>query len=140
MHYATVVLAILLSPLQAREPILDLADRNCGNEVLIANIEGAELFASCASAGKERVMRLSVVNQASDKEGPRRDFSLGFCGPSIIQASGPRVWVAKIERDPQHSVTWSLPDDAVERLGIRSSGRLSGFAIRLRPGWTMSRS
>jgi hypothetical protein len=67
-------------------------------------------------------------------------FSIGFCSRSIIQASGPMGWVTKIEGDQRQSVTWSLPDDLVERPGIRSGVRTSGFFVRLKPGWIRSRS
>ena len=140
MHYVTVVLLLLFSAAQAPQPVFDLADRDCKSEVLISMIEGANVFASCASDRDERIMRISVSNQAGDKEGPLRDFSVGFCGPSVIQASGPSGWVAKVEGDERHSVTWSLPDDSVDRMGIRSGVRASGFFVRLKPGWTRSRS
>jgi hypothetical protein len=140
MHYVTVVLLLLLSPAQAPQPVSDLSDRDCKNEVLISIIEGAHVFASCVSDGDERIMRIAVSNRAGDKEGPLRDISVGFCGRSVIQASRPNGWVAKIEGDDRHSVTWSLPDDLVDRLGIRSGIRASGFFVRLKPGWTRSRS
>jgi len=139
MGYVTVLL-LLLSLAQAPQPLFDLSDRNCKNDVLISIIEEAHVFASCASERDERIMRISVSNQAGDQEGPLRDFSVGFCGRSVIQASGPNGWVAKIEGDERHSVTWSLPDDLVDRLGIRSGVRASGFLVRLEPGWTRSRS
>lgn len=140
MHYMTVVLLLLFSAAQARQPVFDLSDRDCKNEILISIIEGAHVFASCASDRDERIMRISISNRAGDKDGPLRELSVGFCGPSVIQASGPSGWVAKIEGDERHSVTWSLPDDLVDRLGIRSGVRASGFLVRLRPGWTRSRS
>lgn len=140
MHYVTVFLLLLFSPAQAPQPVFDLTDRDCKDEVLISVIEGAHVFASCASEGGDRIMKMSVRNNAREKDGPLRDFSVGFCGPSVIQASGPSGWVAKIEGDERHSVTWSLADDLVGRLGIRSGARASGFLVRLKAGWTRSRS
>jgi hypothetical protein len=139
MQYAIVVLLLLFSQAKG-QPVFDLSDRDCKNEVLISIIEAAHVFASCASESDERIMRISVSNRAGDKEGPLRDFSVGFCGPSVIQASGPSGWVATIEGDERHSVTWSLADDLVDKLGIRSGVRASGFLVRLKPGWTRSRS
>ena len=52
-HMTVVLIAWLLSPLNQR-PVFDLSDRSCQNEVLIAIIEDAHLFASCASDGDER--------------------------------------------------------------------------------------
>jgi hypothetical protein len=141
MRDVTVALLLLCSLAQAPQPVFDLSDRDCKDEVLISVIhEGAHVFASCASDGGDRIMRISVSNHPGKKDGPLRDFSVGFCGPSIIQTSGPSGWVAKVEGDERHSVTWSLADDSVERLGIRSGVRASGFLVRLKPGWRRSRS
>ena len=142
MHYIvlSVLIADLLWPLQGQEPVFDLSDRDCQTEVLISIIEGAHVFASCASESAERIMRVSVSNLAVAEKGPLRDFSIGFCGPSVIGASAPTGWVAEIEGDEQHSVTWSLPDDSVGKLGIPSGARTSGFVVRLKPGWKRSRS
>lgn len=141
MRYVTVALLLLFSLAQVPQPVFDLSDRDCRDEVLISVIhEGAHVFASCASDGGDRIVRISVRNHSNEKDGPLRDFSVGFCGPSIIQASGPSGWVAKVEGDERHSVRWSLADDLVDKLGIRSGVRASGFLVRLKPGWTRSRS
>jgi hypothetical protein len=140
MHYVAVFLLLLFLPAQAPQLVFDLTDRDCKDEVLIAVIEGAHVFAWCASEGDDRILKVSITNNAKEKHGPLRDFSVGFCGPSVIQVSGPSGWVAKIEGDERHSVTWSLSDDLVDRLGIRSGVRASGFLVRLKAGWKRSRS
>lgn len=143
MHYITlsVLVVQLLSPVQGQEVAFDLSDPNCREEMLISIIDdGAHVFASCASESAERIMRVSVSNVAVDEKGALRDFSVGFCGPSVIRASAPTGWVAKIEGDERHSVRWSLPDDLVGKLGIRSGARATGFVVHLKPGWRRSRS
>ncbi len=133
-----VLIAWLLSPLNQRL-VFDLSDRSCQNEVLIAIIEDAHVFASCASDGDERIMEVSVTNLGAG-EGPLRAVSIEFCGPSVIQASGPPGWVAKIEGDERQSVTWSLPDNRVDTLGLPSGVSASGFLVRLKVAWGLSRS
>jgi hypothetical protein len=119
-------------------PVFDLSDRDCQDEVLISIIDDARVHASCATDGDERIMRVSVTNVAPPEKGRLRDFSIGFCGPSVVRASGPAGWEVKI--DEEESVTWSLPDSLVDERGIPSGSRLEGFIIRLRPGWKRSRS
>jgi hypothetical protein len=141
MNHMTVVVLIawLFSPLN-QQPVFDLSDRGCQNEVLIAIIEDAHVFASCASDGDERIMEVSVTNLAGAGEGPLRVVAIGFCGPSVIQASGPPGWVAKIEGDERQSVTWSLHDNLVDTLGFPSGAAASGFLVRLKADWGLSRS
>ena len=147
MDYMTlfVLLASLLAAPQDQRPVFDLSDRSCKNEVSIRFIEGTQVIASCASDGDARIMRISVSNLARAEKGPLRGFLIQFCGPSAIQASGPAGWVAKIEGherggDERHSVTWSLPDDLVDTVGIPSGARASEFLVRLKPGWALSRT
>jgi hypothetical protein len=135
-----VLVLLFLSPLFGQEPTFDLSDRDCRSEVLISVIEGAHVYASCASVGSERIMRVSVSNQAAGEDGPLRDFSIGFCGPSVIAASAQAGWTTKVEGDERHSITWSLPDNLVSTLGIPSGARMGGFVVRLKPGWKRSRS
>jgi hypothetical protein len=134
------LIVLMLSPLVGQEPTFDLSDQNCRGELLISVIEGARVYASCVSAGPERIMHVSVSNQAVAEAGPLRDFSIGFCGLSVIAASAKTGWTTKIEGDERHSVTWSLPDDLVSTLGIPSGARMGGFVVRLKPGWKRSRS
>lgn len=142
MRYLTLsVLALHLSSMPSgQEPVFDLSDKDCRDEVLISVVEGARIYASCAQSGSERIMRVSVSNLADAKMGQLRDFSIGFCGPSVIGASAQSGWIAKIEGDDRHNVTWSLADGLVESLGIPSRARVGGFIVRLKPGWKRSRS
>ena len=57
MRYITLslVLICLASPGFGQEPRFGLSDWDCGREVLISVIEGAHVYASCVSAGPERV-------------------------------------------------------------------------------------
>ena len=135
----SVLVVLFLSPLVG-QPAFDLSDRDCRGEVLISVIDGAHVYASCASARSERIMRVSVSNQAAAEAGPLRDFSIGFCGPSVIAASAPANWTTTIDSDDRHSITWSLPDDLVGTLGIPSGARTGGFVVFLKPGWKRSRS
>ena len=140
-HMTVVVLIVwLLSPLNQQPVVFDLSDRSCQNQVLIAIIEDAHLFASCASDGDERIMEVSVTNLAGAGEGPLRAVSIEFCGPNVIQASGPLGWVAKIEGDERQSVTWLLPDNLVDTPGLPSGVAASGFLVRLKADWGLSRS
>lgn len=136
----TILLVLFLSPLIGQERVFHLSDRDCRSEVLISVIEGARVYASCVSVGSERIMRVSVSNQAAAEAGPLRDFSIGFCGPSAIAASAQAGWITKVEGDDRHSITWSLPDHLVGTLGIPSGARVGGFVVRLKPGWRRSRS
>jgi hypothetical protein len=135
-----VLVLLFLSALFGQEPVFDLSDRDCRREVLISVIEGARVYASCASAGSERIMRVSVSNQAAAEAGPLRDFSIGFCGSSVISASAQAGWTTKVDGDERHSITWSLRDDLVDTLGIPSGATVGGFVVRLKPGWKRSRS
>jgi hypothetical protein len=134
-----VLIVWLLSPLN-QQPVFDLSDQGCQNEMLIAIIEDAHLFASCAADGDERIMEVSVTNLAGAGEKPLRAVSIEFCGASIIQVSGPLGWVAKNEGDERQSVTWLLPDNLVDTLGLPSGVAASGFLVRLKAGWALSRS
>ncbi|MFA5910645.1 MAG: hypothetical protein WC815_17840 [Vicinamibacterales bacterium] len=142
MRYFTLLVLVLhLSSMPSgQEPAFDLSDRDCQDEVLISSIEGARIYASCVQAGSERIMRVSVSNLANAKVGRLRSLSIGFCGPSVVGASAQSGWIAKIEGDDRHNVTWSLSDDLVESLGIPSRARVGGFVVRLKPGWKRSRS
>lgn len=143
MHYITlsVLVVRLLSPLQGQQVVHELSETDCQKEVLTSIIDDrAYVFASCASEGAERIMRISVSNFAADEKGPLRDFSVEFCGPSVIRASAPTGWVAKTEGEKRHFVTWSLPDDLVDKLGVPSGARATGFVVHLKPGWKRSRS
>jgi hypothetical protein len=142
MRYISVsiVAACVSSPLFGQDLKVDLSDHNCGAEVLISIVDGAHIYASCVSIGAERIMRISVSNLARPDVGRLRDFSIGFCGPSVVDASAQNGWVAKVEGVERHTVTWSLTDDLVDTLGIPSRARVGGFVVRLKPGWKRSRS
>ena len=135
-----VVLITQLLSLVNQQIVFDLADRRCQNDVMIASINGAEVFASCASDGGERIMRVWVRNLAGSEEGPLRDFSIEFCDLSVIEASGPPGWIGTIKGDEHHRVTWSLPDTLVDTLGLPSGVAADGFLVRLRREWALSRS
>jgi len=135
-----VLVLLFLSPLVGQEPAFDLSDRDCRREVLISVIDGAHVYASCASARSEWIMRVSVSNRAAAEAGPLRELSIGFCGPSVISASALAGWATKIDGDDRHSITWSLPDDLVGTLGIPSGARARGFVVFLKTGWKRSRS
>lgn len=100
MRYLTLsVLALHLSSMPSgQEPVFDLSDKDCRDEVLISVVEGARIYASCAQSGSERIMRVSVSNLADAKMGQLRDFSIGFCAPSVIGASAQSGWIAKNRR------------------------------------------
>lgn len=136
----SVVVLLLFAPLAAQDVTFDLSDRSCKDEVLISVIDGAQVYASCRSAGSERIMEVSVRNMAPAEVGRLRDFSIGFCGSSVIGAVAPEGWAAKVEGDVQQSVTWSLPDDLVATHGIPSHEKAGGFVVRLKAGWKRSRS
>ena len=142
MHHAGLcaVIFLLFSPLSAQESKSDLSDRACQGQLLVAVIDGAHVYAACRSSGSERIMEVSVNNMAGAEVGPLRDFSIGFCGSSVIAASAPEGWISKVEGDERQSVTWSLPDGLVATLGIPSHANAKGFLIRLKPGWRRSRS
>ena len=108
--------------------------------MLISKVDSMYVFASCNTSGSERVTQVSVVNRATPNLGPLRDFSIGFCGPSVISVTAPGGWVSKIEGQERHEVTWSLPDGLVESQGVRSGVRVDGFILRLKPGWKRSRA
>src|ERR1700719_1839343 len=109
MRYISVsiVVACVSSPLFGQSLKLDLSDQNCRAEVLTSIVDRAHIYASCDSIGAERIMRISVSNLARSDVGRLRDFSIGFCGPSVVGASAPNGWVAKVEGDERHTVTWS---------------------------------
>src|SRR5687768_8824412 len=133
MRYITlsVVIVHLFSQRSGREPTFDLSDSDCRDEVLISVVDGAHVYASCVTAGSERIMNVSVSNLAEAHVGPLRDFSIGFCAASVIGASGQSGWVVVVEGDERQSVTWSLPDDLVDTQGIPSRARAGGFVVRL---------
>ncbi len=134
------ILWLLSGQASTQDPTLDLSDRECQGEVLIGVVESAFIYASCSSSGSERIMRVSVSNRAEPALGPLRNFEVGFCGTSVVAATGPVGWVAKVEGGERHSVTWSLADADVDRLGIPAGARADGFIVRLKPGWRRSRS
>jgi hypothetical protein len=142
MHYISVSILVvcLSSSLFGQNPKFDLSDQNCRAEVLISTIDGAHVYASCVSVGAERIMHISVTNLARAEVGRLRDFSIGFCGPSVVGASAQNGWVAKVEGRERHNVTWSLTDDLVDTFGIPSRARVGGFVVQLKPGWKRSRS
>lgn len=88
-HLTLLVLIILVSSrLLGQQPVYGLSDTTCQDEVLIAVVEGAQVYASChGSVGSERVMSVSVTNMADAKTGRLRCVSIGFCGPSVVGAS-----------------------------------------------------
>ena len=134
------LLWLLFGQAQAQEPTFDLSDRDCQGEVLIGVVESAFIYASCSASGSESVMRVSVDNRAEPAIGALRDFSIGFCGTGVIAATGRPGWVAKVEGELRHIVTWSVGDAEVDRLGIPAGQRADGFVVRLKPGWRRSRS
>jgi hypothetical protein len=144
MRFITFLVLVLplLSPPVGQEPTSDLSDRDCKNERLISVIEGARVYASCrTTVHSERIMRVSVSNQAAAEAGSLREFSIGFCGASVISAASTQDgWVAKIDGEERHTVTWSLPDEFVATRGIPSGAKTGGFLVFLKPGWTRSRS
>lgn len=137
-----VLVVLFLSPLVGQEPVFDLSDEDCRGEVLISVIEGARVYASCRNTARaERIMHVSVSNQAAAEAGPLRDFSIGFCDARVISAaSADAGWVAKIQSDERHTVSWSLPDEMVATLGIPSGAKAGGFVVFLKRGWKRSRS
>jgi len=102
--------------------------------VLIAEVDDARIYASCVAAGTERIMHVSVRHLAAPGDGPLRESSIEFCGPSVIDASAPTGWTVSVDREERHSVEWSLPDALVATLGIPSGVKSGGFVVRLRPG------
>jgi hypothetical protein len=142
MHTISVFIATVsfILPPFGQEPIVDVADGACRGEMLISQLDEMYVYASCTSSSSERTMRVSVANRAAMDLGPLHDFSIGFCGPSVINVSAAPGWEAKVEGLERHDVTWSLPDSLIDSLGIRSGGRADGFVVRLKPGWSRSRS
>ena len=115
-----------------------LSDSGCKTETLFAVIDDARIYASCSANGAERVISVSVNNMAPADLGSLQEISIGFCGDSIIAASAQSGWVTEIHQKDDGSVTWSVPDDEVERLGIPSRARMGGFVVRLKRGWRKS--
>ena len=135
--YAFVV-AFLLSHGCAQKRVVDLTDRNCQGEVLTAEVHHLRVYASCGFPRSAQLMRVSVSLHAPAEEGPLRMFSIEFCGPSVIDASGPTGWTARVDRFTRNSVEWSLPDDLVASRGIPAGVKTGGFVVRLTPGWKRS--
>ena len=72
------LIVLILSPLVGQEPTFDLSDQDCRGEVLISLIEGARVYASCVSAGPERIMHVSVAIRRSLKWERCETFRLDF--------------------------------------------------------------
>jgi hypothetical protein len=132
------LLLVAASSLASGQESIYLTDAGCRTETLFADLEGARVHVSCSTNGAERVMRVSVTNTATAEVGRLREISIGFCGDSILGASAQSAWVTDIDRGGDGSVTWSLPDDQVDRLGIPSRARVGEFVVRLKPGWRKS--
>lgn len=117
-----------------------LADKACAAEALAAVVgDDARVYLSCSGTGTGRTMHLAVVNMAPAKDGPLREFSIGFCEPAVVDASGQPGWLVVIDKD-RRTVTWSVPDQAVNEFGVPSRARVGGFSVRLKPGWHTSSS
>jgi hypothetical protein len=126
-------------PQATQEPILDLSDRECRREVLIATMEDAHVYASCESDGTERIMHVSTVNLAPASLGPLTEFSIGFCNSSVVSVSAQTGWIGRVERGQHPFVTWRVSPELVNALGVPSRARVGGFVVRLKPGWRRSR-
>jgi hypothetical protein len=126
-------------PQATQEPILDLSDRECRREVLIATIEDAHVYASCESDGTERIMHVSAVNMAPPSLGPLTEFSIGFCNSSVVAVSAQSDWIGKVQGEQHSFVTWRVPPELANASGVPSKARVGGFVVRLKPGWRRSR-
>lgn len=83
-------------------------------------------------------MMLTVTPRTTDPADHLRALSLRFCG-EVIDAEAPSGWLTEIERQKERAgvaadVGWELREGAVQS-NISSSGRIGGFAVRLRGRW-----
>ena len=112
--------------------------------MLLAVIEGASRVSSCVSAGSERIMHVSVSNQANNQVGPLREFRLGFVVRARFAASAKTGWTTKIEGDERHSVILVVARRPRRSLGFQAgartvdlpfaSGRVGSARARIRRG------
>jgi hypothetical protein len=114
-----------------------LPDNHCGSsEVLLADLSGARISAMCGTDGTTRSILVSTENRHRPGYGPLLAFSLGFCGSEVISVEAPRGWKASVDGSIRSfHVTWEVSADVGRDRGIPSGQRMSGFVVRLRPGW-----
>ena len=143
LHHAAVLVVRLLSPLQGQQVVHELSETDCQKEVLTSIIHDRASRVCLVRVRRRRSESCqfrSAISRPMKRD--RCDFSVEFCGPSVIRASAPTGWVAKTEGEKRHFVTWSLdlPDDLVDKLGVPSGARATGLVVDPKPGWKRSRS
>jgi hypothetical protein len=126
-------------PLEERETkVLPLDSDNCTtSDRPIIDFTSAQVMARCDPGSTTRVL-MTVIPRATDPADSVRALSLRFCG-EVIDAEAPSGWQTGIERHKERAgvaadVRWELREGVVQS-SISSSGRIGGFAVRLRGRW-----
>ncbi len=133
----TVILGVALAVACGLRVVHFLPDNECGSEeVLLADLSGARITAVCVSQGSARAILVSTENRHRPQDGPLLAFSLGFCGSDVISVEAPTGWRAEVHGSSRaFYIDWQVSEDPAPQPGIRPGQKMSGFVVRLRPGW-----
>ena len=129
------LVALLQLPSPADRPIsVGLSEESCVGEVEVANLGAFRAVGTCSVTPTEHTLRITAMN-AFESVQRLSSFTLGFCGPDIVDVYFPAGWEASVRLEARASVRFRASGAGAE---VESGTALEGFVIHLKPGWRRS--